>query len=87
MEGPEGVPGEARGPGEILELDLRDLEAPEPMHRTLEAAARLAPGESLVAHTPCYPRPLLAELARRELPFEAREEPDGSGWVRVRRPG
>jgi hypothetical protein len=67
-------------------LDLRDLEAPEPLNRILEAAAELAAGEALLARTPCYPRPLLVLLARRGLAFEAIEEPDGTGLVHVRKP-
>jgi uncharacterized protein (DUF2249 family) len=67
-------------------LDLRELEAPEPMQRILEAAAKLAPGGALLARTPCYPRPLLAQLAGRSLGFAAAEEPDGTGLVYVRRP-
>lgn len=68
-------------------IDLRDLEAPEPMERVLEACAKLAPGAALLARTPCYPRPLLAQLERRALLWAAHEEPDGSGFVHVRRPG
>ena len=67
-------------------LDLRDLEAPEPMQRILEAAARLAPGGALLARTPCFPRMLFPQLERRRLAWAAVEEPDETGLVYVRRP-
>jgi len=67
-------------------LDLRDLEAPEPLQRILEACAALAPGASLAARTPRYPEMLLPQLERRGLAWRVVEEPDGSGLVRVRRP-
>lgn len=67
-------------------MDLTDLEAPEPMERILEAVADLEPGASLTAHTPCFPRPLLAQLDRRGLDWEAVEAADESGLVWVRRP-
>jgi len=67
-------------------LELRELEAPEPMQRILEAAAKLAPGAALLARTPCYPRLLFPQLEGRRLAWAAVEEPDGSGLVYVRRP-
>jgi uncharacterized protein (DUF2249 family) len=73
--------------GERELMDLCDLEAPLPMERILEAAAELQPGEALIAHTPCLPRPLLAQLDRRGLEWEAAEAADASGLVWVGRPG
>lgn len=64
------------------ELDLRRLEAPEPMLRALAAAERLAPGEAVAIVAPRLPRPLLLELAR--LGFDAEPEaPQADGSVRV----
>jgi uncharacterized protein (DUF2249 family) len=77
---------ELRPAGAAAILDLRDLEAPEPMQHVLEAAARLAPGGALLARTPCFPRPLLQQLERRGLRWQAIEEGDGSGLVHVGRP-
>jgi len=68
-------------------MDLRDLEAPGPFERILEASARLAPGASFVARTPRFPRMLLPHLKQRALAWEVCEEPDGSALVHVRRPG
>jgi uncharacterized protein (DUF2249 family) len=67
-------------------LDLRDLPAPEPLERILEACAALEPGDSLRARTPRFPGPLLPLLEARGLRFEVEEEPDGSALVRVWRP-
>jgi hypothetical protein len=75
----------AHGAPEIL--DLRDLEAPEPLERILEASAALVPGAALLARTPRPPRMLLPQLERRALAWEMIEEPDGSGLVWVQRPG
>jgi hypothetical protein len=75
-----------RAPGAPEILDLRDLEAPEPLERILEACAGLAPGATLLARTPRPPRMLLPQLERRALSWEVIEEPDGSGLVWVQRP-
>jgi len=74
-------------PGERELMDLCDLEAPLPMERILEAAAELRPGEALIARPPCFPRPLLAQLDRRGLDWEAAEAADTSALVWVGRPG
>ena len=67
-------------------MDLRGLEAPEPMERILKACAKLAPGAALMARTPCHPHPLFSQLERRGLLWGAHEEPDGSALVHIRRP-
>jgi hypothetical protein len=77
---------EVRPSGAPEMIDLRDLEAPEPLERMLEAAARLAPGDSLLARLPRFPRMLLPQLARRGLPWEIYEERDRSALVHVRKP-
>ena len=74
-------------PGGRELLDLCDLEAPLPMERILAVAAELRPGEALIARTPCFPRPLLAQLDRWELDWEAVEAADASGLVWVGRRG
>lgn len=64
------------------ELDLRQLAAPEPMLRALDAANQLAPGEAMTIVAPRLPRPLLLELAH--LGFDAEPEaPQADGSVRV----
>jgi AcrR family transcriptional regulator/uncharacterized protein (DUF2249 family) len=66
--------------------DLRELEAPEPLERILEASATLAPGEACAARTPRHPRLLLPQLEERGLRYEVYEEPDGTALVYVWRP-
>jgi len=66
--------------------DLRELEAPEPLERILEASAKLAPGEACAARTPRHPRLLLPRLDERGLDCAVYEEPDGTALVYVRRP-
>ncbi|MBK8476595.1 MAG: DUF2249 domain-containing protein [Opitutaceae bacterium] len=65
-----------------IPLDLRELEPPEPMQRTLEAAATLPPYARIVARTRFRPVHLLAMLAERGLTATCHEQPDRS-WVNV----
>ncbi len=77
---------ELRPSGSAEILDLRDLEAPEPLERMLETAARLAPGGSFLARLPRFPRLLPPQLAKRGLAWEIYEERDRSALVHVRKP-
>lgn len=77
---------EVRPSGSPEVIDLRDLEAPEPFERMLEAAARLAPGDALLARLPRFPRLLPPQLTKRGLPWEIYEERDRTSLVHVRRP-
>ena len=77
---------EVRPSGSPEVIDLRDLEAPEPFERMLEAAARLAPGDALLARLPRFPRLLPPQLSKRGLPWEIYEERDRTSLVHVRRP-
>ena len=62
-------------------LDLRDLEAPEPMERLLLAAADLEPGRRVIAQTPRVPQLLLPRLANDGVSFAVRQESDGTGLL------
>ncbi|MFH0947249.1 MAG: DUF2249 domain-containing protein [Planctomycetota bacterium] len=73
-------PGESPG---ILEL--RDLEAPEPMEQVLLHASRLEGGQFLLARLPRVPKLLLPHLEQRGLAFTVAEVPDGSALLCVRR--
>lgn len=66
-----------RAPGGAapVEIDLRALQAPEPMLRALEAADGLAPGESVCVLTPLFPPPLLDALTARGLRHEVEPHP------------
>ena len=63
-------------------LDLRLLEPPEPMQRTLEAAAALAPRGRIVSRTRFRPVHLLEILAGQGLIATSTEQPDGT-WGNV----
>lgn len=76
------VPGAANMP----EFDLRDLAAPEPLLRALEAADALAPGACVSVLTPLLPYPLLAVLVERGLEADAEALPEGGARVRIGRP-
>ena len=65
-------------------LDLRGLPPPEPLVRTLEAAATLTEGEELVVLTERRPVHLLPLLVERGLDVQTRELPDAHE-TRVRR--
>ncbi len=65
-------------------LDLRDLEAPEPMAQLLERSAGLAAGASLAARTPRPPRLLLPRLEGRGVQVQILEVQDGSALVFMR---
>jgi len=75
---------EVRAAGAREILDLRELEAPEPLERILEAAAALEPDAALLARVPRFPRMLLPQLEQRGLAFEIFEEPDESALVFVK---
>ncbi len=73
----------ASGAGELL--DLRDLEAPEPLEQMLVAVEALPSGSSLVARVPRVPQLLLDRLAERDVVATALATRD-AGLVHVRRP-
>jgi AcrR family transcriptional regulator/uncharacterized protein (DUF2249 family) len=77
---------EIQPPGAVEIADYRDLEAPLPLERILEATAGLKPGGALLARVPHVPRPLFPHLKERDLTWEVHREPDGSALLRVRRP-
>ncbi len=77
---------EIQPPGAVGIADYRDLEAPLPLERILEATAELAPGDALLARVPRVPRLLFPHLKERRLTWEDHRELDGSALNRVRRP-
>lgn len=66
-------------------LDLRDLEPPEPLQRTIEAATALPRHGILVTRTRFRPVHLLAALGERGFATTSVEQPDGS-WENTIRP-
>lgn len=70
---------------DIVVLDVRGLEPPEPMVRTLEALERLPPGASLEQVNQRVPRFLLPLLEQRGYAWEVREEEPDLVRVLIRR--
>lgn len=64
--------------------DLRELEAPEPMHQVLLATSRLAPDKTYLVRLPHVPHPLFPLLQERGLRWWVHEEMDHSALLAVR---
>ncbi|HEX6939506.1 MAG TPA: DUF2249 domain-containing protein [Longimicrobiales bacterium] len=77
-----GTPEDGDG---VVVLDVRGLEPPEPMLRTLEAAERLPPGGTLVQINVRVPQFLLPQLEARGFTYEVREQQPGLVRVFIRR--
>lgn len=69
----EGTPDES-GEGDVVVLDVRGLEPPEPMVRTLEALEALPDGQTLVQLNVRVPQFLLPQLEERGFVYEIREQ-------------
>lgn len=80
-----GGPDEDAGAEDVVVLDVRGLEPPEPMVRTLEALERLPAGKTLVQINHRVPRFLLPQLEARGFVYEVHEQPDGLVRVFIRR--
>lgn len=65
-------------------VDLRELEAPEPLHRVLLAASELGPDDVLLARLPHVPHPLFPLLEERNLRWWVHEESDRSVLLAVK---
>ena len=71
----------AESDDDVVILDVRGLEPPEPMERTLEALERLPRGKTLVQINERVPQFLIPQLAARGFVHEVREQ--SSDLVRV----
>jgi uncharacterized protein (DUF2249 family) len=60
--------------GDVVVLDVRGLEPPEPMMRTLEALATLPPGGTLIQLNVRVPQFLLPKLQERGFTWEVHEQ-------------
>jgi TusA-related sulfurtransferase len=69
---------------QVITVDARGLEPPQPLVRILEAASQLAPGGELVAKTDRRPMHLLPLLEERGFLTQSEEQPDGSFVTHVR---
>ncbi|HZL78122.1 MAG TPA: DUF2249 domain-containing protein [Candidatus Limnocylindrales bacterium] len=71
-------------PTEIIEVDARKLEPPQPMMKILEALAVLPAGAELRAHTDRRPMHLYAQLEEWRFAGETKEQNDGSFITTIR---
>lgn len=69
---------------EIVDLDARGLEPPQPLVTILEAISSLPPGATLRARTDRRPMHLYAQLESRGFVGESAEQADGSFITHVR---
>lgn len=72
-------------PDEIVDVDARGLEPPQPMVKILEALARLPGTAKLRAHTDRRPVHLYLHLEDRGFIGESEERKDGSFITHIRR--
>ena len=89
-----GEPAEAAESGAVSEssggthvLDVRGLEPPQPMLRTLAALETLSDGQELLQINVRVPQLLLPLLAERGYAFEVDDSHAGRVFVRIWRPG
>jgi len=75
----------ACGCSQVVEVDARGLEPPQPMVKILEALAALPPSASLFARTDRRPMHLHAQLEQRGFVGESEEQADGSFLTHIRR--
>ena len=72
-------------PAEVLDVDARGLEPPQPMVKILEAIATLPSNTALSAHTDRRPLHLYPMLEARGYTGESKEQSDGSFVTYIRR--
>jgi uncharacterized protein (DUF2249 family) len=75
----------AAGSAEIVEVDARGLEPPQPMVKILESLAALPAGAELRAWTDRRPMHLYAQLEERGFAATTEEQPNASFLTHIRR--
>ncbi len=76
---PVQSPGSAEiKPSQLIEVDARGLEPPQPMVKILEALSALPNGAGLRAHTDRRPMHLYAQLESRGFTSQTEEQKDGT---------
>jgi len=75
----------ALGSPEIVEVDARGLEPPQPMVKILESLAALPAGAELRAWTDRRPMHLYAQLEERGFAATTKEQPNASFLTHIRR--
>jgi uncharacterized protein (DUF2249 family) len=76
--------GIAPVPAQIVEVDARGLEPPQPMVKILEALVALPAGAELRARTERRPMHLYPHLEERGFTAATEEQPDGSFLTHIR---
>lgn len=66
-------------------VDLRGLEAPEPMVKILLSCSELGPHDTFIGRLPHAPHPLFPHLQVRGLDWQLREDTDGSTLIAIRK--
>ena len=75
----------APGSSEIVEVDARGLEPPQPLVKILESLAALPAGAELRACTDRRPMHLYAQLQEQGFASATEEQPDGTFLTHIRR--
>ncbi|WP_339821849.1 DUF2249 domain-containing protein [Paenibacillus sp. FSL R7-0216] len=70
----------------LIELDNRGLEPPQPMVRTLAALDRCKSGDEVHIHNDRVPVFLIEELNSLGCTYTVEEQPDGTAKVQIRKP-
>ncbi len=77
--------GAASRPAQVVEVDARGLEPPQPLVKILETLVALPAGAELRARTDRRPIHLHAQLEERGFAAATEEQPDGSFLTHIRR--
>ncbi|MCT2193916.1 DUF2249 domain-containing protein [Paenibacillus sp. MB22_1] len=81
-----GGSGESAASPNIITLDNRGLEPPQPMVRTLAALDRCKSGDEVHIHNDRVPVFLIEELNSLGCTYTVEEQPDGTAKVQIRKP-
>jgi uncharacterized protein (DUF2249 family) len=74
----------ASAPTQVVEVDARFLQSPEPFERTIEALDRLQPGGELRLLIHREPHPLYQMLQQSGYRYRAEQSGDGFWSIRIR---
>lgn len=70
---------------DVIVIDGRDLQPPEPLELALEALDNLAPDAELVLLLYCQPQPLFNILRRNGYAWQESVKDDGTHEIRIRK--
>jgi len=77
----------AQDPTQVIDVDARFLQSPEPFERTIEALDRLQPGGELRLLIHREPHPLYQMLLQSGYRYRAEQSADGFWSIRIRQAG